>query len=150
MYALVIGPILFLRSHLKPVQLQYHLALQITLSHHHSLSSLWWMSCVYANLKLLNVISHEGSLTTIIRHCIRFNNTIREFMPYKYRQYTHTNNIRFSVSCCAINFWLFWRVTIRLFSLTFLCFITMQRGWVSFLTNFAFLSLFAILASWLI
>ena len=48
-------------------------------------------------------ISHKGSLTTIIEQCIRFNNTIREFMRYKYRCYTHTNNIRFSVSYCTIN-----------------------------------------------
>ena len=52
---------------------------------------------------------HEGSLTTIIKHRIRFNNTIREFMLDKYRYYTHTNNIRFSVSYCTINiyFWFF-------------------------------------------
>ena len=67
-------------------------------------------------------------------------------MPYSYRYYTHTNNIRFSDSCYAINiyFIFFWLVTIRLLSLTFLCFIPMQRGWVSFLTNFGFLFVLAI------
>ena len=108
---------------------------------------------VHANPK---IISHEGSLTTIIKHRIRFNNTIKEFMSNKYRYYffsiagtnfarqwsgqsarsgklryryyTHTHNIRFSVSCCTINiyFWFFWDVTVWLRKVTFLCFITMQ------------------------